>query len=127
MKKLMLVLLLLLASLPARADLTLAWDSITNIPNITYKLYASTNSFTNSTEAIVTANVGTNTTVTLYGLTNIWYFRAAAFNTNVASDLSSTLIVQIPPIPLNFRTVVIMGGPTVTNFQDLGFFKIRIQ
>lgn len=125
MKKL--ILLLSLLALPAKADLTLAWDSVTNVPNPTYTLYASTNSFTNAAQALVTANVGTNTTVTLYGLTNVWFFRAAAFNTNVSSDLSSTLIVQIPPMPANFRTVVIMGGPTITNFQDLGFFRIRIQ
>lgn len=122
MKKLFLFFLLSFG-LSARAELKLAWDSVTNVPNPTYSIYASTNVFTNAANALVAFNVGTNTTVTIEGLTNQWYFRAAAFNTNVASDLSQTLILQIPPPPLNFRTVVIMGGPTVTNFQRPWVFQ----
>ncbi len=125
MKKLLLLLPLL--ALPAKADITLAWDPLTNFPSATYTLYAATNSFTNAAGALVTANVGTNTQVTLSGLTNFWHFRAAAAVNGLSSDLSAPLILQIPPPPANFRTVIIQGGPTITNFQDLGFFRIRIQ
>ena len=108
----------------------LAWDaSETNQP-ITYVLYESMNVLSDATIATATTNVltGTNLTVTVSGLlAGNWWFAVAARDTNgIQSLLSNVLQIEVPKPPLNMRTVVLQYSGTLSNFYDVGFFKLRL-
>ena len=108
----------------------LAWDaSGTNQP-ITYVLYASTTSLSDATISTATTNVptGTNITVTISDiLAGHWWFGVAARDTNgLQSVLSNVLQVEVPKPPLNMRTVVLQYSGMLSNFYDVGFFKLRL-
>ena len=122
-----LVLLLLCLSASA-ADVPLAWNAspTTGSSNI---LWASTNAITQSnlTNSTVRLNVGTNLTATVLDLQpGQWWFTVTAVKSGIVSDLSNVLAVEVPQPAPNFRTVIIQWGPTVTNFTDTGFFRLRI-
>lgn len=107
-----------------------AWDSPTNSQPLTYWLYASTNALSDATISTATINLpaGTNLTATISDLLAAhWWFAAASRDTNgVQSLLSNVLQVEVPKPPLNMRTVVLQYSGTLSNFYDVGFFKLRL-
>ena len=44
----------------------------------------------------------------------------------ISSDFSNIVIVEVPYASGSFRTVVLQFSGTLTNFYDVGFFKLRI-
>lgn len=115
----------------AAADLTLAWDASAT-PGCTYLLYAHTNAvgITNltATGTAVRVNAGTNLSAQVEGLTGParWYFVATANLGGIQSDPSNMLIVDVPAAAKNMRTIAVQYSVTVTNFSDVGFFRLRI-
>jgi hypothetical protein len=107
-----------------------AWDPATNSQPLTYWLYASANPLSDSTISTATTNipVGTNLTATISQISvGSWWFAVAARDTNgIQSLLSNVLQVQVPNPPLNMRTVVLQYSGTLSNFYDVGFFKLRL-
>jgi len=111
------------------SDIKLAWDAspTTGVPN--YVLYASTNilSATNLTSATVRLNVGTNLTATVERIqAGQWSFAATAMKDGLESDPSNILIADVPQPPARMRTVVVQYSGTLTNFYDVGFFRLRL-
>lgn len=126
MKTLIAVLLLTLTA--TAAEVRLAWDASPST-NVTYQLYAHTNSFstTSRSNAVVRLNVGTNLTATVSDLMPAtWYFAATANLPGIESDLSNVLVVEVPKPPDRMRTVVLQFSGSLTNFSDVGFFKLRL-
>lgn len=112
------------------APIQFAWDASVTLGVTNYVLFASTNTLTTSTtsNAPVKLNLGTNTTCWVEGMTNgVWNFAVASVKNGVQSDLSNVVTVEVPKAPANMRTVYLQYGPTVTNFSDTGFFRVRIQ
>jgi hypothetical protein len=106
----------------------LAWNA-SPTPAVTYVLYAHTNDLTatNLSSAIVRLNIGTNLTATVEALkAGQWCFVATAKLNGVESDPSNSLIVEVPEPPSNMRTVVLQYSGTLTNFYDVGFFRLRL-
>jgi hypothetical protein len=66
--------------------------------------------------------------VTVSGLlAGNWWFAVAARDTNgIQSLLSNVLQIEVPKPPLNMRTVVLQYSGTLSNFYDVGFFKLRL-
>ena len=122
--------ILFLAALNAEASfLRLAWDASAT-PGCEYVLYASTNELTQETyrDATVRVPCGTNLTATIEGIVvGEWSFAATAVKDGAESDLSNVVVTEIPPAPGTMRTVVVQYGGTVTNWQDVGFFRVRIE
>ena len=111
------------------SDAKLAWDASLTTGVTNYVLYASTNilSATNLTSATVRLNVGTNLTATVEGIqTGQWSFAATAMKDGIESDPSNILIVDVPQPPARMRTVVVQYSGTLTNFYDVGFFRLRL-
>jgi len=135
------------------SDIKLAWDAspTTGVPNYVlyastnirpivgvvradepvtnYVLYASTNilSATNLTSATVRLNVGTNLTATVERIqAGQWSFAATAMKDGLESDPSNILIADVPQPPARMRTVVVQYSGTLTNFYDVGFFRLRL-
>jgi hypothetical protein len=107
----------------------LAWDPSPS-PGVTnYVLYASTNelSATNLMTATTNLPCGTNLTATVTDLSaGNWWFVATAWAGGVESLPSNVLQVQVPTPPANMRTVVLQYSGTLSNFYDVGFFKLRL-
>jgi hypothetical protein len=107
-----------------------AWDPPTNSTQpLTYWFYESMNVLSDATIATATTNVsvGTNLTVTVSGLVGHWWFAVADRDTNgLQSLLSNVLQIEVPKPPLNMRTVVLQYSGTLSNFYDVGFFKLRL-
>lgn len=127
MKKL-LITLLTAASLKA-ADVRLGWNP-SPTPGVTnYTLYASTNalSATNLQSATVKVNVGTNITVTLTDIApGLWWLTVTAGKDGIISDPSNILLVDVPSAPINLRTVLVQASINLTNWVDVGFFKLKL-
>ena len=120
---------ILLAASGLASNVRLAWNgSVT--PGVTnYVLYAHTNALTatNLSSALVRVDVGTNLTATVEGLNpGQWCFVATARLNGVESDPSNSLTVEVPGPPANMRLVVVQYGGTLTNFYDVGFFRLRL-
>lgn len=127
--KLKIFLLLLLRCLPLHAtDISFQWDPGASTTN--YLFYASTNGLSILTNAVVRLNVGTNITCTVQNLApGIWTFGVTGIANGLETDLSNTLIIQVPPQPPgNFRTVFVDYGPAVVGpFTNVAtFFRLRI-
>lgn len=111
------------------SDVNLAWDASLSAGTTNYVLYAHTNSFpvANRFSAIVRLNVGTNLTARVEALTpGRWAFAVTAMMNGLESDLSNILVVEVPTPPANMRTVVVQYSGTLTNFYDVGFFRLRL-
>ena len=129
-----LLIVLLLTSLSAFAlggSATLAWDASPSAAVTNYVLYAHTNSLnsTNLNTALVKVSAGTNLTVAITGLTppTVWYFVATAQANGIQSDPSNQLVVQVPVAPANARMMAVQYAElNITNWTDVGFFRIRI-
>lgn len=111
------------------SDVKLAWDA-SPTPGVTnYVLYASTNSLTatNLPTATVRLNVGTNLTASVENIQpGQWSFAATGMKDGLESDPSNILIVDVPKPPDRMRTVVVQYSGTLTNFYDVGFFRLRL-
>lgn len=128
--KLALSLALCLLSIPVRSgDVPLAWDCPTNDLS-GFVLYASTLPLnaTNLQSATVKLPLPPVTTVTLKDVRpGFWWIAVTAICTNsLESAPSNVLIAEVPVPPSNLRTVVLQYGATVTNWQDVGFFKVKL-
>ncbi len=57
-----------------------------------------------------------------------WYFAATAMKDGAQSDLSNILPVEIARPPAAMRTVVLQFNASLatTNWQDAGFFRLRL-
>jgi len=111
------------------SDAKLAWDASPTTGVTNYVLYASTNilSATNLTSATVRLNVGTNLTATVERIqSGQWSFAVTAMKNGLESDPSNILIVEVPQPPARMRTVVVQYSGTLTNFYDVGFFRLRL-
>ncbi len=107
----------------------LAWDAAETNQPITYVLYESMTALSDATITTATTNVlvGTNLTVTVSGLAGHWWFAVAARDTNgIQSLLSNVLQVEAPKPPLNMRTIVVQYSGTISNFSDVGLFRLRL-
>lgn len=113
--------LILSAASTLAVDVHLAWDASVS-PGVTnYAL-----SVRNGQSATV-LNVGTNLTATAESLTpGQWEFKVACASDGVWSDWSTPLIVEIAGPPTRLRTVVLQYSGTLSNFYDVGFFKLRL-
>ncbi|HMP83909.1 MAG TPA: hypothetical protein PKA41_14515 [Verrucomicrobiota bacterium] len=113
----------------AAAQVKIAWDA--SATNVTYVVYASTNSFASGIiEPQVRVNVGTNLSFTAdFPMRGRWYFVVTAQRDHVQSLPSNELIVEAPTPPANTRTLAVEYTPVITgtNWQDAGFFRIKIQ
>lgn len=105
------------------ADIRLAWDASATTGITNYVLYAATTTQTN----IARLNVGTNLTARVESLQpGTWLFSATAMKGGVESDPSNILIVEVPQPPRNMRTVVVQYSGTLSNWYDVGFFRLRL-
>lgn len=120
--------LMLLAVTCLGGDVRLAWDASPTEGITNYVLYANNMIFsTPSPTNLVHINVGTNLTCTIEGLDpGRWYFAATAMKDGLESDISNVIEVEVPAPPANMRTVIVQYSGTLTNFQDVGFFRLRI-
>jgi hypothetical protein len=111
------------------SDIKLAWDPpppSTNYTVTNYVLYAHSN-LVAKTNYSVRLSVGTNLTATVQDtVPGRWWFAATAVAGGLESDLSAMLIAEVPVPPANMRTVVVQYGGTLTNFYDVGFFRLRL-
>jgi hypothetical protein len=116
---------LLLAAFPAPAgNVRLAWDPSPDTNVVSYAIYAGTN----SGNYFIRLAVGTNLTCTVSNLSAYrWYFVATAATVEGIESLPSNEVqCEVPKAPANMRTVVLQYGNTLTNFYDVGFFKLRL-
>lgn len=128
------VLCLLSSALCASAsEVTLAWDA-SPTPGCTYVLYATTDGTltkTNMSQSKVIVDCGTNLTVKASGMTTpgTWRFGVTAKIGGVQSDLSNILILTVPDLPQNFRTVALQYAGTLdglgTNPQTF-FMRVKL-
>jgi len=111
-------------------SVNLAWDASTS-PGVTnYVIYATTNALTdtNASSALVKVPVGTNLTAKVFDLSpGMWWFGAKAVAGGAESKLSNVVAVEVPKPPAQMRTIAVQYSYTLTNFYDLGFFKLRIE
>lgn len=127
------ILILLLCCLRLWAgNLALAFSPSPSTNVAGYYLYGQTNGFdvAKANSAPIKLNLGTNTQVS-FTTTNStsWWFAATAYLTNgLESDFSNILPVQFPPGPTNLAVLVpqYIATLTATNWQDIGFFRVRI-
>ena len=105
-------------------NLKLAWDASPSTNVVGYALYSGTN----SGNYLTRTEVGTNLTASVEGLVEgRWYFVVTAFTTNNIESLPSNEVnAEVPKPPANMRTVIVQYGATLTNFYDVGFFRLRL-
>lgn len=119
----------LAAGVASAAQLRLAWDASPDAVD-GYRIYAGTNNA--ATNALVTVNAGTNLTAAVDALpAGMWTFWATAYRTNVGfvESLPSNLVfVSVPAPPAKLVTVAVQwnGSVVSTNWQDAGFFRLKI-
>lgn len=122
------IILALLISTSFAADVKLTWDASPSQNVTNYTLYIHTNYITaaNKTNCLAKINVGTNLTATADITDGKWYFAATATGDGLESLFSNVLLVEVPKSPTNMRTVILQYSTTLSNFSDIGFFKVKI-
>ncbi|HYG98864.1 MAG TPA: hypothetical protein VD837_07005 [Terriglobales bacterium] len=114
------------------ATVRLTWNRSTD-PSVTgYYVYAFTNQvFVATNPAALRVNVGTNIITAIDGLKPvIHHFTATAYNAlGVESDFSNVVSTEIPHAPAQMRTLTLQYSADLssTNWQDKGFFRIKIE
>lgn len=130
MKKIILSFCLTIGAIAAiGADVRLAWDKSDTASVTNYVFYAHTNSLTatNLASAAVRLNAGTNLTARVERLAaGRWWFVVTAVGEGMESDPSNTVTVEVPEPPKNMRTVILQFSGTLSNFYDVGFFRLRL-
>lgn len=105
---------------------TLEWDPSPDAWVAGYRLHWGNA----SSNYIASVDVGTNTTCTLTNLQpGRYYFVATAYTADGQESLPSNEVAwSVPSPPMNARTVIVQwtGAVATTNWQDVGFFRIRI-
>lgn len=134
MKKLFASLLLVVVSLVANAaDVRIGWDYPTNITNVGFMVYAWTNQVVTPTNLpALKLDVNTNMVALVENLKpGRWHLAVTAYTQlGVESDFSTILTIEVPKIPSNMRMIITEYSTslTATNaWQDVGFFRVRIQ
>jgi len=125
--KTLLLLLFALAQTALASEIRLAWNASPTTGVTNYTLFAGTNSPISTTNSAARINVGTNLTATVQDLVpGQWLFAVTCQANGVESDFSNIVIVQVPVAPANMRVVVVQYSGTLTNFYDVGFFRLRL-
>jgi hypothetical protein len=119
------------AAAVSAASVRLAWDASPTEGVTNYVLHAWTNNAENGpfayTNAPVHVNVGTNLTASLEALQpGQWSFVVTAQKEGIESDPSNVVIVETPDPPARLRTIAIQYSGSLTNFVDVGFFRLRL-
>lgn len=120
---------LLIALTASAQNIRLGWDASPSAAVTNYVLYAATNALTttNLASALVKQPVGTNLTATIEDLKpGRWWFAATCQAEGVESGPSNVLLVDVPQPPAAMRTIVVQYSGTLTNFYDVGFFRLRL-
>ena len=104
------------------------WDASPDSSVTNYTLYACTNTIGTNLSAAVTVEVGTNLTARIEDLLpGRWSFYVTAMAAYRIQSLPSNVVqAEVPAAPTNMRTVVLQYSGTLTNFYDVGFFKLRL-
>lgn len=93
--------------------------------NVTYRIYAGTNSPLTTTNALGWTLIGTNTTATVNVETaGRWYFFATALNSEAESERSNELAVYVPKAPKELATMTVEGSINATNWMEV--YRIKI-
>lgn len=117
--------LLMLAYCVYATTLKIGWDPSETSGVTNYTIYAGTN--LSKTNYLVRVHVGTNQYAQLDDIKpGAWDFTATAWHDGIESDFAPLLSVVVPEPPPRTYTVILQFGGTVTNFQDVGFFKLRL-
>ena len=130
------LLLALFAVAAQAADLTLAWNPSPSPGQIGYYIYAGTNAVS-KTNYVRQVDVGTNLLCSLRDIdAGEWHFIAVAYQTStngtniatIESDPSNELTVLVPNPPTKLITVAVQYNATLatTNWQDMGFFRLKV-
>lgn len=128
MKLLKLLVLLSLSYITHSADFDLKWDPSTTSGITNYVLYASTNSLVYSSRTnAFRLNAGISVTARISDIVpDQWNFAVTAVKDGIESGFSNVLIVEVPDPPKNMRVVALQFSGTLSNFYDVGFFKLRL-
>lgn len=123
--------LALTSSLAHAASVRLTWNA-SPAPVSGYYVYGFTNATFNVTNVpALKVDVKTNLIAEVSELNpGIWTFAATAYDANkVESDFSNTVTVEVPQPPAFMRTIALQYSAQLpsTNWQDTGFFRIKIQ
>ena len=121
-----LALMPMLAFSVTAAEIQFAWNPSPSMGVTNYMFYSCTNtlSLTNYTSRIP---VGLSCTATITDLApGIWQFSLTAMRDGIQSDFCNILTLEVPAPPAQMRTIVLQFSGTLTNFYDVGFFKLRI-
>jgi hypothetical protein len=109
----------------------LGWNASPTPGVITYTLHAHTNllTATNLTEAVRRIDVGTNLTVIVEDIVpGRWWFTVTARTVaGLESAPVPSLLVDVPAMEGQMRLLIIQHGATITNFNDIGVFRLRIE
>lgn len=126
--KLLLSLFFWLAPAAQAGSVSLVWDASPDSSVTNYTLYACTNTIGTNLSAAVTVEVGTNLTARIEDLLpGRWSFYVTAMAAYRIQSLPSNVVqAEVPAAPTNMRTVVLQYSGTLTNFYDVGFFKLRL-
>ena len=128
---------------PTPVDVQFAWDASegnpTNLVVTNYVLYVHTNNLfvVDRSESVYKINAGTNLTALAKNLLPAltWYAAVSAQATYepwsnnatvLESELSNIILIAVPNPPTNNR-VVIEYSMNLTNFTDMGYFRLRIE
>lgn len=131
------ILLLLFVPFGIAQKITLTWEPSPSTNAAGYRLYGDQGHI-DWTQPLVKIDTGTNRIVTVDNVKpGVWHFMATAYapmtnsdNTVVMieSDPSEELLVDVPAPPTNLMTVAVqwIGTLASTNWQDIGFFRLKI-
>lgn len=114
------------------AEVPLTWSPSVSTNVQGYFIYAFTNAVFNATnKPAIKVDAGTNLVARVDGLTpGLWTFAATAYNTQkVESDFSNTVTTEVLPAPGQMRILTVQYDATLTttNWQDVGFFRLKIR
>lgn len=120
-KNLIALLLTAISGYAADVNLQISPSPTQGVTN--YTVYAKT------AGATIAIQTGTNLTTTLISpQPGSYVLYATAWKDGIESGPSPTLNVEVALPPAGLKTVIIQGAPFInaTNWQDVGFFKIKI-
>lgn len=123
-------LLCLLAQQVLATDASLAWSPSPTPGSTNYVLYASTNGldYVTRSNALAKVNVGLQNKITLYDIApGIWTFAVTCQKDGLESSFCTPLVVEVPQPPVGLRTVVIENTINLTNWNNVGYFRLKIQ
>lgn len=113
------------------ASLRFTWDVSPSAAVTGYYVYGFTNAVFNTTNApALKVDVKTNLVAEVSELKpGLWTFAATAYNADgIESDFSNVVVTEVPKPPALMRTVTLQYTATLptTNWQETGFFQIKI-